>query len=203
MIKEMKLDIQPTTLGIDVGSTTVKLVLIKGGSVEYECYVRHHSKVRETTLELVRGIGELAGDKPIKLAISGSAGYGLATEAGLPFIQEVFATGETVKRLEPDTGVVIELGGEDAKVIFFTGVTDERMNGTCAGGTGAFIDQMASLLNVSVTELEDIPYSIALWRVRQDGHSAAYKPGRAQRRHSGERISGGCESDDIRPCARL
>ena len=156
MIKEMKLDIQPTTLGIDVGSTTVKLVLIKGGSVEYECYVRHHSKVRETTLDLVRGIGELAGDKPIKLAISGSAGYGLATEAGLPFIQEVFATGETVKRLEPDTGVVIELGGEDAKVIFFTGVTDERMNGTCAGGTGAFIDQMASLLNVSVTELDEL-----------------------------------------------
>lgn len=70
----------------------------------------------------------------------------MANDANLPFIQEVLATGETVKALAPDTGVVIELGGEDAKVIFFTGVTDERMNGTCAGGTGAFIDQMATLL---------------------------------------------------------
>ena len=152
----MTLNIQPTTLGIDVGSTTVKLVLIKDGCVAYECYVRHHSKVRETTLQLVTQIKDIVGSDPIKLAVSGSAGYGLATEAGLPFIQEVFATGETVKRLEPDTGVVIELGGEDAKVIFFTGVTDERMNGTCAGGTGAFIDQMASLLNVSVTELDEL-----------------------------------------------
>ena len=76
--------------------------------------------------------------------------------ADLPFVQEVFATGEVVEALEPDTDVVIELGGEDAKVIFFRGGMDERMNGTCAGGTGAFIDQMATLLSVSIEELDTL-----------------------------------------------
>ena len=79
---------------------------------------------------------------------------GMAEAAGLPFVQEVYATGEVVSRLAPDTGVVIELGGEDAKVIFFNGGIDERMNGSCAGGTGAFIDQMAVLLNMTVDEMD-------------------------------------------------
>ena len=156
MINGLKLDTSNTTLGIDVGSTTVKLVLIKEGVIAYDCYVRHRSKVRETTYRMISEIRDIVGDEPFSLAVSGSAGYGLATGLGIPFIQEVFATGETVKRLAPDTGVVIELGGEDAKVIFFTGVTDERMNGTCAGGTGAFIDQMATLLGVSDDELDEL-----------------------------------------------
>ena len=79
---------------------------------------------------------------------------GLAEGCKVPFVQEVFATAQTVKYLEPDTSAVIELGGEDAKVIFFKGGTDERMNGTCAGGTGAFIDQMAVLLDMSVEEMD-------------------------------------------------
>lgn len=150
----VNISLDTSTLGIDVGSTTVKLVLVKDNKIQYECYVRHQSKVRETTCELLKNIKDLVGDEPFKFAISGSAGYGMATDADLPFIQEVIATGETVKKLAPDTGVVIELGGEDAKVIFFTGVTDERMNGTCAGGTGAFIDQMATLLDVTTDELD-------------------------------------------------
>ena len=159
MTNNLKFNTPNTTLGIDVGSTTVKLVLIKDGAIAYDCYVRHQSKVRETTYNMLTELHDIVGDEPFSLAISGSGGYGLATGLGIPFIQEVFATGETVKHLAPDTGVVIELGGEDAKVIFFTGVTDERMNGTCAGGTGAFIDQMATLLNVSVDELDKLSLS--------------------------------------------
>ena len=89
-------------------------------------------------------------------AISGSAGLGLAESAGVSFVQEVFATGEVVRRLEPDAAAVVELGGEDAKIIFFDGGVDERMNGSCAGGTGAFIDQMATLLNVTADELDEL-----------------------------------------------
>ena len=141
-------------LGIDIGSTTAKVVLADGDSVLYECYERHLSQVRAKTLEILTRLKELIGDAPVRVAVAGSAGLGLAGAAGLPFVQEVFATGETVRRMAPDTSVVIELGGEDAKVIFFEGGTDERMNGTCAGGTGAFIDQMATLLDVTVEELD-------------------------------------------------
>ena len=137
-------------LGIDIGSTTAKVVLEQDGVITYQCY----SQVRTKTLEILSRLQDLIGDTPFKVAVSGSAGLGLARAAGLPFVQEVFATGETIRRLQPDTNVVVELGGEDAKVIFFDGGTDERMNGSCAGGTGAFIDQMATLLNVSVEELD-------------------------------------------------
>lgn len=142
------------TLGIDIGSTTAKAVLFQDGAVVFEKYERHYSRVREKTRELITDVAAITGDVPICAVISGSAGMGLAADAGLSFIQEVFATGEVVKRLEPDTSCVIELGGEDAKIIFFDGGLDERMNGSCAGGTGAFIDQMATLLNISVEELD-------------------------------------------------
>lgn len=141
-------------LGIDIGSTTAKAVLIKEGSIVYEKYTRHFSQVREKTCELIREISAITKDAPLYTAISGSAGLGLAESAGVAFIQEVFATGEVVKRMEPDTACVIELGGEDAKIIFFDGGIDERMNGSCAGGTGAFIDQMASLLDVDPDTLD-------------------------------------------------
>ena len=91
----------------------------------------------------------------VRITVSGSAGMGTAQKAGIDFIQEVFATGEVVSKLAPETGVVIELGGEGAKVIFFDGGIDERMNGTCAGGTGSFIDQMAVLLNMTVDEMDE------------------------------------------------
>ncbi|MEG1820514.1 MAG: acyl-CoA dehydratase activase, partial [Oscillospiraceae bacterium] len=144
------------TLGIDIGSTTAKIVLIKNGKILYQCYERHFSQVRRKTLDLVQRVENLVGTEPLSVAISGSAGLGVAKSADIPFVQEVFATAETVKELASDTDVVIELGGEDAKVVFFTGGTDERMNGTCAGGTGAFIDQMATLMNVSTQELDNL-----------------------------------------------
>ena len=145
-----------TLLGIDIGSTTAKVVLVQDGVMTYQCYERHLSQVRTKTLEILQRLRDKIGSGPVKVALSGSAGLGLARVAGLPFVQEVFATGETVRRLEPDTNVVVELGGEDAKVIFFDGGTDERMNGSCAGGTGAFIDQMATLLDLTVEEMDEL-----------------------------------------------
>ena len=144
------------TLGIDIGSTTAKLVLRDGDRVLYQIYERHFSQVRQKTLDLLLSIPHLAPDEPFLLAISGSAGLGLAQSAELAFVQEVFATGEVIKYIAPDTSTVIELGGEDAKIIFFDGGTDERMNGSCAGGTGAFIDQMATLLDVTVDEMDKL-----------------------------------------------
>ena len=141
-------------LGIDIGSTTVKVVLTEGEKILHEKYERHFSQVREKTLDLVREIEPLLREKSFTAALSGSAGMGVAEAAGIPFVQEVYATGEVVRHYEPDTSTVIELGGEDAKVIFFDGGVDERMNGSCAGGTGAFIDQMAILLNMSVEEMD-------------------------------------------------
>ncbi len=148
-------------LGIDIGSTTAKLVLARcrdDGSADvenviYETYERHFSRVREKVLDLLDAL-PLDGSVSVSAAISGSAGLGLSGAIGVPFVQEVFATGEVVRTLAPDISAVIELGGEDAKVIFFDGAMDERMNGTCAGGTGAFIDQMATLLNLSVGDMD-------------------------------------------------
>ena len=144
------------SLGIDIGSTTAKIVIIKDSKIIYSKYERHFSQVRPKTLELVKEIKDLIDGETFNVAISGSAGLGMARSADLPFVQEVFATAETVKHLAPETDVVIELGGEDAKVIFFKGGMDERMNGTCAGGTGAFIDQMATLLDMTVDEMDKL-----------------------------------------------
>lgn len=142
------------TLGIDIGSTTAKIIATENGEVLYQCYERHFSQVRQKTLELIKRAKTVLQGADIHVAISGSAGLGVAKSTGISFIQEVFATGEAIERVAPDTDVVIELGGEDAKIIFFTGGLDERMNGSCAGGTGAFIDQMATLLNVTMDELD-------------------------------------------------
>ena len=141
-------------IGIDVGSTTAKIVVMDHGKTVHERYERHYSQVREKVTELVKNAYPYIRGRTFKCALSGSAGLGIANAVGIPFVQEVFATAETVKKYEPDTDVVIELGGEDAKIIFFTGGLDERMNGSCAGGTGAFIDQMATLLGVTPDELD-------------------------------------------------
>jgi predicted CoA-substrate-specific enzyme activase len=146
-------------LGVDVGSTTAKIVLLDDGKLLFSCYERHFSLVRQKTLELVQRASELIGDRPVQIAVSGSAGMGVARAADIPFVQEVFATGEAVRRLEDGIDTVVELGGEDAKVIFFGNSLDERMNGTCAGGTGAFIDQMATLMDVTPEELDRLSLS--------------------------------------------
>lgn len=155
-MNELKFDNKKTLLGIDVGSTTVKVVAVKDGHIIFSAYERHFSQVYAKTLEILKNVKEQIKDDEICVAIAGSAGLGMAENAGIPFVQEVFATSETIKKFAPETDVVIELGGEDAKVIFFKGVTDERMNGSCAGGTGAFIDQMATLLDVTVSELDEL-----------------------------------------------
>jgi len=144
-----------TAVGIDIGSTTAKLVVLRGGKLIYKKYERHYSYVRQKACEMLREAADVIGEGEISAAVSGSAGLGIAERAGIPFVQEVFATGETVRTLEPDTAAVIELGGEDAKILFLRGGTDERMNGSCAGGTGAFIDQMATLLDMTPDELDE------------------------------------------------
>lgn len=144
-------------LGVDVGSTTVKLALLKNGELIYSCYERHLAQAREKVISELQKLKDIVGENKIKVAFSGSSGLGMATKANFAFIQEVYATSELVKSLEQDVSVVIELGGEDAKVLFFDGKNvDERMNGSCAGGTGAFIDQMSSLLNISLEELDNL-----------------------------------------------
>ena len=140
-------------LGIDVGSTTVKVcVLDEEGKILYSSYVRHYSRVKECVL------GELEKIRPIsdafKACITGSAGLGIAQRGKIPFVQEVQAAYGAIRKLYPDTDAAVELGGEDAKIIFVTGGTEQRMNGSCAGGTGAFIDQMATLLNITVEEMD-------------------------------------------------
>ncbi|MBC8535338.1 acyl-CoA dehydratase activase-related protein [Feifania hominis] len=142
------------SVGIDVGSTTVKVVVLDDGIVRFWRYERHLSQVRQKTVELLGEARELLEGREFSVAVSGSAGLGMAKAAGLPFIQEVFATAQAVEHSGESVDIVIELGGEDAKIIFLSGGLDERMNGSCAGGTGAFIDQMATLLNVTADELD-------------------------------------------------
>lgn len=147
-------------LGIDIGSTTVKMVAAgenqKTGGLEilYQKYERHFSKVREKACEMLRDAKKVIGTASIHAAITGSAGLGVAKASGVDFVQEVFATRKCVGTFVPKADVVIELGGEDAKIVFLTGQLEERMNGSCAGGTGAFIDQMAVLLDVQPNELD-------------------------------------------------
>lgn len=143
------------SLGIDVGSTTVKTVILDdSGNIIRSRYQRHFSKVRETVEEQLSEIAAEYSGCEFRLSITGSAGLGLANASGLPFVQEVFGAFIAVKNSYPDADVVIELGGEDAKIIFLTGGVEQRMNGSCAGGTGAFIDQMATLLGITTDELD-------------------------------------------------
>lgn len=142
-------------LGIDVGSTTVKTVVCQeNGEILHSAYQRHFSKVKETVAEQLHAIAEKFPDVQLRCAMTGSAGLGLANAAKLTFVQEVHAAFLAVKTCFPQADAVIELGGEDAKIIFLTGGVEQRMNGSCAGGTGAFIDQMATLLGITVDELD-------------------------------------------------
>ncbi len=144
-------------LGIDVGSTTVKTVVInEQNEILSRCYQRHMSRVRETVMEQLQNLRREFPDVLFKICITGSAGLGLAQSAEIPFVQEVHAAFLAVKADYPQADVVIELGGEDAKMIFLTGGVEQRMNGSCAGGTGAFIDQMATLLGISADEMDAI-----------------------------------------------
>ncbi len=156
-------------IGLDVGSTTLKCVAVNDKEeIVYKAYERHYSKIAEMSAKMLGEILEVHPEfSKSALTVSGSAGMGFANTLGLDFVQEVYATRVSVSKLLPGTDAVIELGGEDAKILFFTGGTEVRMNGSCAGGTGAFIDQMASLLEISPLELNELAkkkekiYSIA------------------------------------------
>lgn len=156
-------------IGIDIGSTTIKCVVLdEQGVILHKSYERHYAMITEKTKEVLqRLIEKFSVTEPVVCAISGSAGMGLAERAGIPFVQEVYATKVAMEHRLPDADVVIELGGEDAKILFLDGNLEVRMNGTCAGGTGAFADQMASLMQISVDEMNELAkkhdkiYSIA------------------------------------------
>ena len=144
-------------VGIDIGSTTVKVVVLdKNNALLFRSYERHFSKTRERTVETLYAIRDMLTGQTVHMVITGSAGLGVSKASGIDFVQEVYATAAAVQEYHPDTDAVIELGGEDAKIIFFGGALEERMNGSCAGGTGAFIDQMSSLLDVTVGELNEL-----------------------------------------------
>ncbi len=147
-------------IGIDIGSTTIKgVVFDEAGALLYSSYERHKSQVSQKMAELLRAVAEKFPNEKMLLAISGSAGMGMANDMELPFVQEVYATRLAVKARYPKTDAVIELGGEDAKILFLTDGMEIRMNGTCAGGTGAFIDQMAELMNVSPDRIDEMAHA--------------------------------------------
>ena len=143
-------------LGIDVGSTTVKLVVLDDDNkIAYSRYERHMSNVFEKVSELLKDLRETMGDMSFNVVITGSGGLSLSKLLGVYFEQEVVTCSHAVENLIPDTDVAIELGGEDAKITFYGQTIEQRMNGTCAGGTGAFIDQMAVLLNTDAAGLNE------------------------------------------------
>ncbi|MDF9867622.1 putative CoA-substrate-specific enzyme activase [Bacilli bacterium PM5-3] len=145
-------------LGVDVGSTTIKLVALdEKENVIYKKYERHHSKINDTLVRLISDFNNEIKINEVAFNITGSAGLGLANRFDFNFVQEVSCAYYAVNKLYDEVDVIIELGGEDAKVIFIdNGNIEQRMNGTCAGGTGAFIDQMAQLLRVDVNELNTL-----------------------------------------------
>ena len=146
---------EPFHLGIDVGSTTVKCaVLDEQKTIIYSDYRRHHTDIRATIAEMLAGALARFAETPMTVAITGSGGLLLAQWLELPFVQEVISSKTAVEEFIPHTDVVIELGGEDAKIIYFDNGIEQRMNGTCAGGTGSFIDQMATLLNTDAAGLD-------------------------------------------------
>lgn len=143
-------------LGIDIGSTTVKVSIIEdGGKLLFADYKRHFANIQETLADLLREGEEKLGALTVEPVITGSGGLKLSKHLGIPFVQEVVAVATSLKDYAPQTDVAIELGGEDAKIIYFTGGIDQRMNGICAGGTGSFIDQMASLLQTDASGLNE------------------------------------------------
>ena len=147
-------------LGLDVGSTTVKLAILNcEEKLIHSRYQRHFSDIKKTILTLIEEAFNVFSDSDITINVTGSGGLSVSQWLKVPFIQEVISATEAIERIIPETDVVIELGGEDAKITYFGDDLDQRMNGTCAGGTGAFIDQMASLLQTDATGVNELAKS--------------------------------------------
>ena len=183
------------TLGIDIGSTTVKIAILDNeNEVLFSDYERHFANIQETLSDLLgRAIYKL-GPIQVSPVITGSGGLTLAKHLGVPFVQEVIAVSTALQDYAPQTDVAIELGGEDAKIIYFEGGNvEQRMNGVCAGGTGSFIDQMASLLQTDASGLNEYAKN----------YKALYSiAARCQRRPCCIHFPGGCQPDDQRTCLR-
>lgn len=146
-------------VGIDLGSTTAKLVAIgEGGEILFSKYLRHHARVKETLCGLLHEMESFLGDVEAYIKVTGSVGMGVSEQLGIPFVQEVVAASKAVQASYPSVCSMIDIGGEDAKVVFFeeAWAKDLRMNGNCAGGTGAFIDQMAVILGVKVEDMDGL-----------------------------------------------
>lgn len=144
------------TLGIDIGSTTVKIAILdSSNNIIFSDYERHYANIQETLAKLLEKGKEVTGEIELHPMITGSGGLTLSEHLNIPFVQEVVAVSTALNDYAPQTDVAIELGGEDAKIIYFTGGIEQRMNGICAGGTGSFIDQMASLLQTDATGLNE------------------------------------------------
>ncbi len=153
----MEITNKTATLGIDIGSTTVKIAILDSDhKLLFSDYERHYANIRETLLSLIQKAHKQLGNLKLHPMITGSGGLTLANHLGVPFTQEVIAVATSLKELAPKTDVAIELGGEDAKIIYFEGGNvEQRMNGICAGGTGSFIDQMASLIQTDASGLNE------------------------------------------------
>ncbi len=143
-------------LGLDIGSTTVKCAVLKDGRAVHSYYERHFSDIPGAVRAMLKDALDRLGDIPARAYVTGSGGLSVGEWLDLPFVQEVIAASHAVKHFIPGTDVAIELGGEDAKITYFSGSAEQRMNGTCAGGTGAFIDQMATLLETDAAGLDKL-----------------------------------------------
>lgn len=144
-------------VGLDIGSTTVKAAIVgENNELLFGRYQRHYSDIRKTVADIIAEVGnEIKGER-VMIAVTGSGGISVSKWLGIPFVQEVAAGTDAIKAFAPQTDVAIELGGEDAKITYLTGGLEQRMNGSCAGGTGAFIDQMAALLNTDASGLNEL-----------------------------------------------
>ena len=140
-------------VGIDIGSTTIKLVVMDNERLVFKNYARHFSEIGSALTNSLTSLKNIIGEKTFKIAVAGSAGMGIAKKISLPFVQEVIACQTAVEKFIPQTDTVVELGGEDAKIIYLGNAPEVRMNGVCAGGTGSFIDHMASLLSTDALGL--------------------------------------------------
>ena len=144
-------------VGLDIGSTTVKIaVLDYFGNIVHKQYERHYSDITNTVTEIINNSSEHLKDSFIRINVTGSGAIDVSKYLDIPFVQEVAASTTAIEKYIPSTDVVIELGGEDAKITYLSGNLEQRMNGSCAGGTGAFIDQMAVLMKTDAAGLNEL-----------------------------------------------
>ena len=168
-------------MGLDVGSTTAKVVVVdERGALVYSRYERHNARVNDLVRAYLDDIKQRLGNCKLRVCVTGSVGMATAEQLHATFVQEVVAATVYARHSHPEAEALIDIGGEDAKVVFFNGKSTElRMNGNCAGGTGAFIDQMAVLMGCDNQRLglashHPLPHGCPLWRVCQDRHTKSH-----------------------------